>query len=180
VLGDNEPLIGDLLEESLVRPPAWLWRQVIFVVCTAVATRVCGALREPQRLAGGLAAVAIFAVLSFQVVVAGHLLQDLVRHVSQSRISRFSHSDSVGLIIALSLAAAWAFGRTMNRLHQRSRLVTVLVCGATAAITGFVLVLASRGEATAFFVPSAAHVTAGAMAAVLAWLVGNRRITRAS
>jgi hypothetical protein len=42
-------------------------------------TGASASLREPHRLGGVLTSIAMFIVLSFQVVVAGSLLDDLIR-----------------------------------------------------------------------------------------------------
>jgi hypothetical protein len=70
LLGNDEPLVGDLVEEWPRRSSAWFWRQVVFAMLAKAGATVSAALREPQRLTGALGASAIFLILSFQVVVA--------------------------------------------------------------------------------------------------------------
>ena len=38
LFGNNEPLLGDLVEECPHRSRSWFWRQVLFVVLTRAIT----------------------------------------------------------------------------------------------------------------------------------------------
>lgn len=173
LLGHNEPLVGDLVEEWPRRSRAWFWRQVMFAVLARAMTGVSATLREPQRLGEGLASVAMFIILSFQVVVAGSLLDDLIQRVDRAQATRIDHSEWLVFVVLLSLPAAWVIGRTMSRLHRRSRVATVLLCGASAAIVASVSLSVLSSEATGFFFPSAPLQTAAAMVFVLGLLVGG-------
>jgi hypothetical protein len=167
LVGDNEPLVGDLLEEWPQRSRAWFWRQVTFAALARARAGASAAVREPQRLAALLAPIAIFVILSFEIAVAGNLLDDLIRRVDHARVTRLDHPQWIVLVALLSLPAAWTLGRVMSRIHRRSRVATVLACGASAALVGAVTVSVLSSEATGFFFPSAAHQTAVAMVFVL-------------
>jgi hypothetical protein len=173
LLGDDEPLVGDLVEEWPRRSNAWFWRQVLFAVIARTMTGASATLREPQRLAGGLAHIAIFVILSFQVAVAGSLLDDLIRRVDLAQVTRLNHPEWLIVVVLLSLPIAWMFGRAMSRLHRHSRVATVLACGACAAFVGSVTVSVLRSDATGFFFPSAALQTAAAMVFVLGLLAAS-------
>lgn len=71
--------MADLIEECPHRSRGWFSRQVVFGVLAGAMTGASASLREPQRLGGVLTSIAMFIVLSFQVVVAGSLLDDLIR-----------------------------------------------------------------------------------------------------
>jgi hypothetical protein len=173
LLGDNEPLVGDLIEECPHRSRAWFWRQVLFAVLARAIAGASASLREPQRLAGGLTSFAMFIVLSFQVVVAGSLLDDLIQRLDLAQVIWINRPEWLVFVVLLSLPAAWVIGRAMSRLHWRFRVATVLVCGASAAIVAAVTLSVLRQEGTGFFFPSAARQTAAAMVFVLALLVGG-------
>jgi hypothetical protein len=171
LLGNDEPLVGDLVEEWSRRSSAWFWRQVVFAMLVKAGATVSAALREPQRLTGALGASAIFLILSFQVVVAGSLLDDLIRRIGRTQMTRIDHPEWLLLLIFLSLPVAWFIGRAIGRLHHRSRAATVVIAGASAAVVGAVTV--SLLGATDSFFPSAAQQTAAGMVFVLGVLVGS-------
>lgn len=177
LLGDDEPLVGDLVEEWPRRSNVWFWRQVMFAVFVRTMTSVSAALREPQRLTGGLAHIAIFVILSFQVVVAGSLLDDLIRRLDP-QVTQLNHPEWFIFIVLLSLPAAWTSGKAMSHLHRRSRVAAVLVCGASAAIVGSVTVSVLSSDAARLFFPSAAHQTVAAMVFMLGLLVGSSSPSR--
>jgi hypothetical protein len=170
LLGDDEPLVGDLIEEWPQRSNAWFWRQVTFAMCAKAMTATSATLREPQRLSGALGTAAIFLILSFQVVVAGSLLDDLIRQVDRDQVTRIDHPEWLMLVVLLSLPVSWLSGRAMSRLHQHSRAATVLVGGASAAVVGAFTV--SVLSATGFFFPSAGQQTVAGMVFVLGLLSG--------
>ena len=173
LLGDHEPLVGDLVEECPRRSNAWFWRQVMFAVLARTMTCASATLREPQRLSGGLADIAIFVILSFQVAVAGSLFDYLIRRIDFAQVTRLSHPEWLIFVVLMSLPTAWVFGRAMGRLHRYSRVATVLACGACAAIVGAVTVSVLSSDVTGFFFPSAAQQIAAAMVFVLGLLVGS-------
>jgi hypothetical protein len=115
----------------------------------------------------------MFIVLSFQVVVAGSLLDDLIQRIDRAQVPGINHPEWLMLLVMLSLPVAWVIGRAMSRLHWRSRLATVLVCGASAAVVASMTLSVLSSEATGFFFPSAALQTAAAMVFVLGLLVGG-------
>jgi hypothetical protein len=163
LLRNNEPLVGDLIEEWPRRSRAWFWRQIMFAVLARAMTATWATLRQPQRLEGGLASVAMFIILSFQVVVAGSLLNDLIQRVDRTQLTRIDHPEWLVFVVPLSLPVAWIIGKAMSRLHRRSRVATVLVYGASAAIVAAVTLSVLNSEATGF----------AAMGFVLALLVGS-------
>lgn len=173
LLGHNEPVVGDLVEEWPRRSSAWFWRQVMFAVFARVMTGASATLRKPERLGGELASVAIFVILSFQVVVAGSLLDDLIRRIDHAQVTRINHPEWLMFVVMLSLPVAWVIGRAMSRLHWRSRVATVLICGASAAVIASMTLSVLSSEATEFFFASASLQTAAAMVFVLGLLVGG-------
>ena len=175
LLGDNEPLLGDLLEDCPHRSRSWFWRQVAFAVLARTITSVSATVREPQRLGGALTSVAIFIVLSFQVAVAGSLLDDLIQRLDRAQVTRIHHPEWLMFVVLSSLPAGWIIGRAMSRLHRRSRVATVLVCGASAAVVASVTLSVSSSPSTGLVFPSAALQTAAAMVFLLALLVGGSR-----
>lgn len=170
LLGNDEPLIGDLVEEWPRRSSAWFWRQVVFAMLAKAGATASAALREPQRLTGALGASAIFFILSFQVVVAGSLLDDLIRRIDRTQMTRINYPDGLLFFVLLSLPIAWSIGRAIGGLHHRSRAATVVIAGASAAVVGAVTV--SVLSATDSF-PSAAQQTAAGMVFVLGVLIGS-------
>ncbi len=140
-LGNNEPLAGDLIEESAHRSRVWFWRQLMFVLMARTTADVAAAVRDPARLVAPLASVAMFMILCFQVVVAGSLLAGVFPRTP------VPGREWLALVVLLSLAVGWATGNLTRRLHARSRLATVACCGATAAVIGLVshAVLTSDG-----------------------------------
>jgi hypothetical protein len=175
LLGDNEPLAGDLVEECPRRSRAWFWRQVMFAALARAMMGTRATLREPQRLEGRLASIAVFIILSFQVVVAGSLLDVLIQRVDRAQVPRLDHPDWLVFVVLFSLPGAWVLGGAMSRLHRRSRVATVLGYGAGAAIVASVILFMLSPEATGFFFPSIAHQIAAAMVFVLGLLIASSR-----
>jgi hypothetical protein len=171
LLGHDEPLVGDLVEEWPRRSSAWFWRQVVFAMLAKAGATVSATLREPQRLTGALGASAIFLILSFQVVVAGSLLDDLLRRIDRTQMTRIDHPEWLLFFVLLSLPFAWAVGWAIVVLHHRSRAASVIIAGTSAAVVGAVTV--SLLSATDSFFPSAAQQTAVSMVFVLALLLGS-------
>lgn len=170
-LGNDEPLVGDLVEEWPRRSSAWFWRQVVFAMLGKAGATVSVALREPQRLTGALEASAIFLILSFQVVVAGSLLDDLIRRIDRTQMTRIDHPEWLLFFVLLSLPVAWSIGWAISALHHRSRAATVAIAGASAAVVGAVTV--SLLSATDSFFPSAGQQTAVSIVFVFALLLGS-------
>ena len=173
LLGDNEPLVGDLVEEYPHRSRSWFWRQVMFAVLARAIAGASATLREPQQLGGVLTSLAVFIVLSFQVAVAGSLLDDLIQRLDRTEVTRINHPEWLMFVVLLSLPAAWVIGRAMSQLQRRSRVATVLVCGASAAIVASVIVSVLSSESSRLFFPSVALQTATAMVFVLGLLAGG-------
>jgi hypothetical protein len=173
LLGDNEPLVGDPIEERANRSTAWFWRQLVFAVLARMMAGSWASLRQPVRLEGPLTSFAMLIVLSFQVVVAGSLLDDLVQRLDRDQMARIGHPEWLAFVVLLSFPAAWVIGKGMRSLHWRSRLATILVCGVSAAVVAFVTLSVLSSAVTRFFFPSAALQTAAAMAFVLGLLGGS-------
>ena len=171
LLGDDDPLVGDLVEECSYRSRSWFWHQVMFAVLARAITGASATLREPQRLGGVLTFLAVFIVLSFQVAVAGSLLDELIQRLDLAQVTRINHPEWLTCVVLLSLPGAWVIGSAMSRLHRRSRIATVLVSGASAAVVSSVTLSVSSSESSGFFFPSTALQTAAAMVFVLGLLV---------
>lgn len=131
-LDNNEPLAGDLIEECAHRSRTWLWRQLMYALLARTTAGAVGALRDPARLVAPLASLAMFMVLCFQVVVAGSLLASVLPP------TRVAGREWLALVVLLSLTVGWATGNLTRRLHERSRVGTVALCGASAAVIGLV------------------------------------------
>ncbi len=170
LLRDDDPLLGDLIEESSRRSLRWLWCQVRFVVYRRLMTSTSACLREPQRLGPGLSALGMLAGLIFQVVVAGSLLDDLMEQLVPVPRPWFGPAG-VMLVVLLSLPSAWLVGCAVRWLHPRSRLATVLICGASAAIAA-ALTLTAFGPGG--YLPAAGLQGTTAMVFVLVVLAGSR------
>ena len=101
------------------RSSAWFWRQVVFAVLAGPSQ----ARRQPcanrNGWPEGWRPLAMFIVLSFQVVVAGSLLDDLIRRIDRAQMTRINHPEWLVFVVLLSLPVAWFIGRAMSRLHRR-------------------------------------------------------------
>jgi hypothetical protein len=144
-LDDNEPLAGDLVEECPHRSRTWFWRQLMFAVLTRTATGAAASLRDPAKLVGRLASFAMFMVLCFQVVVTGSLLATVLPRI------RVAGHEWLTLVVLLSLPVGWGTGNVSKRLHSRSRVAMVVLCGASAAVIGLVTNSALTSTEAVFF-----------------------------
>jgi hypothetical protein len=164
-LDNNEPLAGDLIEECAHRSRTWFWRQLMFALLARTATGAAAALRDPARLVAPLASLAMFMVLCFQVVVAGSLLASVLPR------TRVAGHEWLALVVLLSLPVGWGTGKVTRCVHARSRVVTVVLCGASAAVIGLVThaVLTSAG---AVVFPALGVQAIAAMVFVSGLLVG--------
>jgi hypothetical protein len=172
LLGDDQALVGDLAEERPRRSNAWFWRQVVSAIFAKAMTSVSATLREPQRLGRSLGSAAVLLILSFQVVVAGSLLDDLIQRAGPVTIPRIDHPEWFVFVLLLSLPVAWLIGRAMCGLHRRSRAATILVVGTSAAAVGAVTISVLSAPGFSFF-PSAAQQTAVALVFVLGLRIGG-------
>ena len=164
-LDDDEPLAGDLVEECPHRSRTWFWRQLMFAVLTRTATGAAASLRDPAQLVGPLASLGMFTVLCFQVVVAGSLLAGVLP------LTRIDRPEWLNFVVLLSFPVAWVIGKAMNRLRERSRLSTVLLCGASAAVVA-VLIHSVMSSTAAVFFPAIGHQAAAAIVFVVGLFVG--------
>lgn len=163
-LDDNEPLAGDLLEECEHRSRTWFWRQLMFALVVRTALGAAGLLRNPARLVAPLASVAMFLVLSFQVVVAGSLLAIVLPW------TRVAGQRWLAVVMLLSVLVGWGTGKVMCSLRARSRVATVGLCGISGAGIGLVVhVVLTSPPAT--FLPAVAVQTFAAMVFVSGLLV---------
>jgi len=176
--GDNEPLLGDLVEESERRSTGWLWRQVLFAMLARGTTAAKASLREPQRLTGALASFAIFVVLSFQAAVAGSLLRELIPRSDPGRSVWSDRPVPFPFAVLLLFASAVAIGGGVRHVHGRARVAAVLFCGATAALAGLLTLSTLASPDGHQFFPSVAWQTLGAMVFVVGLLVGGYRGSR--
>jgi hypothetical protein len=163
---DNEPLAGDLIEESAYRSRTWFWHQLMFALLVRTATGAAAALRDPARLVAPLASLAMFMVLCFQVVAAGSLLASVLPP------TRVAGQAWVGLVVLLSLPAGWGIGKVVRPLRARSRVATVVLCGASAAGIGLV-VHAVLSSTPAVFFPAVGVQAMAAMVFVSGLLVAD-------
>jgi hypothetical protein len=164
LLDDDEPLAGDLVEECPYRSRTWFWRQLTFAVLTRTATGAWAALRAPAQLVAPLAAVGMFLVLCFQVVVAGSLLARLLP------MPQIDHPQWLTVVL-LSFPVAWGIGKAMNRLRERSRPSTVLLCGGSAAVAALLTHSVLSSSAPVFF-PAIGHQAAAAIVFVVGLRAG--------
>lgn len=144
-LGDNEPLAGDLIEESAHRSRTWFWHQLIFAVLARTATNAAATLRDPTRLVVPLASLAVFLILCFQVVVVGSLLASVLPPTGVAGPAWRAP------IVLLSFPIAWGTGKTASHLRARSRLATVAFFAAAAALTALMTRSALSSATTVFF-----------------------------
>jgi hypothetical protein len=142
-LDNNEPLAGDLIEECANRSQTWFWRQLMFALLARTGAGGAPALRDPARLGAPLVSLAMFIVLCFQVVVAGSLLASVLPR------TRVAGHEWLTFVVLLSFPIGWGTANVTRRLHARSRVATVVLCGASAAVIGLVTraVLAAAGAA---------------------------------
>jgi len=145
VLGDNEPLVGDLIEECERRSPAWLWRQLAFAAAVRLITGVARSLREPGRLEKSLTSLAVFGILCFQVSVAGSLLDVLLRLREHERLA---------WLIPVALMAfpeGCAIGKLAGRVRPAHRMMTIVLCGGSAAVAAALVSSMLRSTGAVFF-----------------------------
>ena len=162
---DNEPLAGDLIEESAHRSRIWFWQQLMFALLVRTATRAAAVLRDPADLIAPLASLAMFMVLCFQVVVAGSLLASVLPR------ARVAGQEWLALVVLLSLPVGWGTGKVVGPLRARSRVATVALCGASAAGIGLVVHVVLSSTAAVFF-PAVGVQAVAAMVFVSGLLVG--------
>jgi hypothetical protein len=164
-LDDEEPLAGDLVEECPYRSRTWFWRQLTFAVLTRTAIGGWAALRAPAQLVGPLASVGMFFVLCFQAVVAGSLLARLLP------MPRIDHPQWLTFVVLLSFPVAWAIGKAMSRLRERSRPSAILLCGCSAAVAALLAHSVLSSSAPVFF-PAIGYQAAAAIVFVVGLRVG--------
>ena len=164
-LDDDEPLAGDLVEECPHRSRTWFWRQLMFALLARTTGGAADALRDPARLVAPLASLAMFMVLCFQVVVAGSLLASVLPR------TRVAGHEWLALVVLLSLPVGWATGSLTRRLHARSRVATVGLCGVSGAGIGLVAHVVLSSTAAVFF-PAVGVQAFAAMVFVSGLLVG--------
>jgi hypothetical protein len=164
-LDNNEPLAGDLIQECAHRSRTWFWRQLLFAVLARSAVAAAAALRDPARLAAPLASLAVFMVLSFEVLVAGTLLASVLP------LTPMAGTEWRSLVLWLSFPVAWGTGKVASRLRARSHLATVVLCGTSAALTALVTRSALSSTATVFF-PAVGLQAVAAMVFVIGLLLG--------
>jgi hypothetical protein len=162
---DNEPLAGDLIEESAHRSRTWFWQQLMFALLVRTATRAAAALRDPADLLAPLASLAMFMVLCFQVVVAGSLLASVLPR------ARVAGQEWLALVVLLSLPVGWGTGKVVGPLRARSRVATVALCGASAAGIGLVVHVVLSSTAAVIF-PAVGIQAVAAMVFVSGLLIG--------
>jgi hypothetical protein len=142
---DHAPLAGDLLEEWPARTNAWLWRQVLSVICHVSLA----ALRADPRgaMTTALVASGMLALLGFCAMVAASLLQQvLVRSDVHWWFAAAGDGAWPVLFRVVSCSLAVLIGRTVIRFHSRHRVGVILACGASVTV--------AASANLAFFVPT--------------------------
>jgi hypothetical protein len=129
---DNEPLTGDLREESRERPATWLWRQVLFAVLGHAIVRVRTSPRMTTE--GILIATALLALLGFQAVVGATLMNHLLVLSDPAWSHTGQYQAWQRYAIIPSLAVAVLTGRVIGRLHRTHRVAAVLALSMSATI----------------------------------------------
>jgi hypothetical protein len=129
---DNEPLIGDLLEQCHDRSAAWLWRQVLFAVLGQAIVRVRTSPRMTTE--GLLVATALLALLGFQAVVGATLMNHLLVLSDPAWGQTGQYQAWQRYVIVPSLAVAVLTGRVIGRLHRAHRVAAVLALSVSATI----------------------------------------------
>ncbi len=172
---DDDPLVGDLIEMCAERSSAWFWRQALFIVLARAIGLASTTLRQRASLEGSSVSIAMLIVLSFQVVVAGSLLNDLLERFDLAWITQTDHQGWLTYLIVLSFVVALVIGHATSRLHHRSRVAVVLVYGVSAALAALVTLSLLNPTPSRLFFPSAALQTAAAMVFVIGLLVGLSR-----
>jgi hypothetical protein len=179
LVADNEPLIGDLIEGCAERSHAWFWRQVLFVVIARTIAHAWTNFRQRATLEGALVSIAMLVVLSFQVVVAGGVLNYLLGRLDVAWVTRISdHPDWLTYLIVLSFMVASVIGRVTGCFHHRFRVAAVLVCGASATLAALVTLTLLNPTPMRPFLPSATLQTAAAIAFIFGLFVGVPRTER--
>jgi len=107
----------------------------------------------------------MFIVLCFQVVVAGGLLAGVLP------LTRIGRPEWLVFVVLLSFPVAWGIGKAMSRLRAKSRIGTVLLCGASLAVAALVTRLVAGSTATVFF-PAIGLQTTAAIVFVVGLVVG--------
>jgi hypothetical protein len=129
---DNEPLTGDLREESRDRSATWLWRQVLFAVLGHVMVRVRTSPRMTTE--GVLVATALLALLGFQAVVGATLMNHLLVLSDPAWGQTGQYQPWQRYVIVPSLAVAVLAGRVIGRLHRTHRVAAALALSMSATI----------------------------------------------
>jgi hypothetical protein len=130
VLPDDEPLIGDLAEESMDRSDTWFWRQVLYVALTRTIHSIW--MNSRVTIGGVLVALAILVLAGFEAVVAASLAIDLFG-LHDMALMPPADRQQAWLTYSMSMfVAAVALGRFVNGFHTTNRIAAVLVCGGSA------------------------------------------------
>jgi hypothetical protein len=131
-VADNEPLIGDLLEDWRTRSNGWFWRQALLAVLSQCAFQI----RQKPRLTTErvLVTTAMLALLGFYTVVIATLMNRIIvlTDIWFPQTGRYQEFQLYFTVPAF--AGAVLIGRVLGRLHQRHRVMCILGCGATATI----------------------------------------------
>jgi hypothetical protein len=128
---DNEPLVGDLLEDRLKRSDAWFWRQVVFALLsyTFLLVRTKPFLTTERVLV----TTAMLALLGLYTVVVATLMTRLIV-LSDAWFPQTGRYEALQLYFTVpAFAAAIVMGRVIRRLHHGHRVMRVLGCSVTAS-----------------------------------------------
>ena len=149
---DCEALVGDLIEEfQNGRSRRWFWRQLAHAVLTQNSTSLAAARRAVLAVVPAPAAVAIMAVIAFEVVVSAALLDRLLTLTSFDGASDLLQSSAAWVppTVAVLLVAG-----LLTVLRRADRVVQVVSSGAAAALVGFLTLHAVHPMSPEPFLPS--------------------------
>ena len=171
LIGGNEPLAGDLIEESAYRPRSWFWRQLFSALVRHAAAIALTSLREPGRLQDYLGYVAVMGVLCFQVLAAGTVLSVVLPAQPIER------SEWVTLGLWLASPLAWVVGVAAGRVRPNHPTATVVLCAGVAAIA--IAVVAMLTPSPGFLFRPVGASAGVSLALVVALLAGASHAARA-
>lgn len=169
----NDPLIGDLIEDSRMHSRAWLWRQVLFAAAAHASRTI---MSHPRAtLESSLGGLAMLALLGFHALVVATLINHLLVLGDSEWTTvtgRFHHWQGWSALPGFTLAVG--IGRAIEAVHRRHRVAALLAFGASASAAAFLNLLLFVPDALFQpFVPHAALQTAIGMVFIGGLFVGT-------
>jgi hypothetical protein len=165
---EREALLGDLFEEYTAgRSRLWMWHQMVWAV---LVSRRAGAMQPGVDSAQSLPTdVAVWAVLAFEVVVAGTLLDSLF-----GTLAYWWDTAATAPLVAVASGLLLASGATGLLLPRGrvGRLLTAICCASSATAVAWIVLLAYTEQPHGFLPsPSLQFGTALlAVAVLVGWL----------